>query len=76
MNVVQFQRDMTGSLRSLDDLRAKVESGEIVMWTAVGVSKDDTAILWVGSLPNAKTKLQWIGALTHLLLSIWHEEIK
>lgn len=76
VKVVEFKQDMTGSLQSLDDLRSAIESGQVVMWSAVGVEKDDTTRLWVGSLPGAKTKLQWMGALTHLLLSVWHEELK
>lgn len=76
VRVLELRPDMTGALESLDDLRAKVESGEIVMFCAVGVEKDDSTRMWVGSAHGSKTKLQWMGALTHLLLTIWHEELK
>lgn len=75
MKVIDLKPDMTGALKSLDDLRERVASGEIVMFTAIGVEKDDSTRLWVGSC-GSKTKLQWIGSITHLLLAVWHEDLK
>jgi hypothetical protein len=76
VRAINLKPDMTNALQSLDDLRAKLQSGEIVMFCAVGIEKDDSTRMWVGSAHGSKTKLQWMGALTNLLLTIWHEELK
>ena len=75
MKVVELKPDMTGALSSLDDLRAMVASGEVQMFCAVGIEKDDSTRMWIGSC-GSKTKLQLIGALTHLLLSYWHRDVQ
>ena len=75
MKVVDLKPDMTSALSSLDDLRAMVASGEVHMFCAVGIEKNDNTRMWVGSC-GSKSKLQLIGALTHLLFSYWHNDIK
>lgn len=75
LNVVSLQPDTKEALRCLDDLRAKIESGEVVMFAAVGVTQNDSTFAWTG-LTTKKTRLQMLGAIAELFFSYWNLDIK
>lgn len=56
-------------LSILDDLRAKVESGEIVAFAAVGIQPDDVTLSWQGCT-HGVTNLRLVGAVACLLHSV------
>lgn len=68
MKLVDFptpQRDIEGALEVLESMKQAIISGEIVAFTAAGVSSDDDIVLWCGSTEGI-SKLRMIGALSIL----------
>jgi hypothetical protein len=53
-------------LAIVDDLRAKIESGEIVAFAAVGIQPDDVTLSWQGCTQGV-TNLRLVGAVARLL---------
>jgi tellurite resistance protein len=68
MNVVTISRakQIAESLEVLDSLRKQVESGEVVMFIAVGVTPADGTLQWRGT-DGSKSRLQMLGAVVDLL---------
>jgi hypothetical protein len=76
VSLVQKTIDPAGALAIIDDLRAKVESGEIVCFAAVGLNDADGTFLWSGGLPGRKSRLQVLGAMENMKLHYWSGAIK
>lgn len=53
-------------LETLDNLRAKVESGEVVAMAAVGISQSDDVASWMSTVGHV-SRLRVYGAVSHLL---------
>lgn len=60
--------DAKNALEVLDDLRTKIESGEVIGFVAAGFSADDTSYAWASSTTKA-SRLRMIGAMSNAL---WH----
>lgn len=54
------------ALSALDDLRAKIDSGEIIAFAAVGIEPDDCTMMWCGA-SKPVTRLRTMGAIQSLL---------
>lgn len=59
-------------LEVIEDLRAKVESGEIKAFAAVGIASDHATYRWQSTCQHT-TKLELLGAVTHLLTYVQQE---
>lgn len=66
--------DKSDALEVLDDLRAKIESGEIKAFAAVGIAQDHTTYRWQ-STTKPTTKLEILGAAVHLLSYLQQEAL-
>lgn len=75
LKVVELVPDRTAALKVVDDLRARVVSGEIVAFAAVGITRNDSALMWLGT-SEKKTNLQVAGAIATLQMSFQHGLIK
>ncbi len=53
------------ALEILDELRAKIESGEIIAFAAVGIEPDDITFSWTAST-RPVSRLRMIGAIGSL----------
>ena len=61
-------------LATIDNLREACDSGLLKAFCAVGIEHDDATRMWTDQ-SNHTTRLQMLGALQHLLLSYWNDEI-
>jgi hypothetical protein len=73
MKVVEFKKGgspdrLKNSLDTIDDLRKRVESGEIVAFAMVGVHPDDATSGW-SSCTEKVSRLRMQGAIAQLLHS-------
>lgn len=67
MNVVELHKPgVDDMLTVVDSLRAKVASGEIKAFVAVGIYADDGCAAWIGNAGKSKTLLQLLGSVEHL----------
>jgi len=60
------------ALAVIDDLRAKVESGQVIAFAAVGIEPGDETMTWQATT-RPVTRLRVMGAMTHLLHSFMHD---
>lgn len=68
MSVVRLEPkrpDKQRALGILDDLRAKIESGDLVAFAAVGIQPDDELRMWTATTVSV-TRLRMIGAIARL----------
>ena len=56
-------------LANIDDLRAKILSGEVIAWCGVGIGPDDTTWRWQASASGV-TNLRVVGAVATLLYGV------
>jgi hypothetical protein len=54
------------ALAVIDDLRAKVESGQVIAFAAVGIEPGDETMSWQASV-RPVTRLRMMGAIWNLL---------
>lgn len=68
LHVVEHPRaaDKAGMLEVLDNLRAKVEAGELVAFAAVAISEDDETYAFTAAARHV-SRLRQFGAVSHLL---------
>ena len=66
MKVVELKGDIKSSLEVLEDLRSRVDSGDVVAFAIVGVRASDDIRAWLGNTKHI-SQLKIIGA-THKLL--------
>lgn len=60
--------DKAVMLENLDDLRQRIESGEVVAFAAVGIAADHGTSMWSGSAQGPKvSRLMMIGAMQQML---------
>jgi hypothetical protein len=59
------QPDKGRALSILDDMRAKIESGELIAFAAVGIEPDDELKMWTASTVSV-SRLRMIGAIARL----------
>lgn len=59
----EFSKDE--ALATIDDLRSKVEAGEVVGFCAVGIGPDDSTRVWQASVGRI-TQLRLFGAVSFL----------
>ena len=79
MKVVEFQRagaNVAEAVEVLDQLRSDIQSGKVVCFAAIGISKEDGTTMWLANVGKSKTNLQLMGAITNLLLHFWQGDIK
>lgn len=57
--------DTKQALEILDELRAKVESGEVIAFAAVGIEPDDVTSSWTATT-RPVSRLRMIGAIGSL----------
>lgn len=75
MNVVELKtRSVDGAIAVLDDLRKRVQAGEIVAFCAVGIEADDTAATWCSTTVPV-SRLRMMGAIASLQ-HCFHEGIE
>lgn len=60
--------DTANALDVLDDLRAKIISGQVIAFCAVGVEPDDTTSEWCATT-RPVTRLRMMGAIQSLALN-------
>lgn len=60
-------------LEVIDDLRAKVASGQVVAFAAVGIEPDDVTLSWQGCTQGV-TNLRLVGAVARLMHGV-HTDI-
>lgn len=68
LTVVNHPRvaDRTDMLEAIDELRRQIEAGELVAFTAVGISESDDCYVFQAAERHV-TVLRQIGAVSHLL---------
>jgi hypothetical protein len=64
------------AIEVLDQLRSDLESGKVMCFCAVGISKDDATTMWLANVGRSKTNLQLMGALANLMLHFWKGDIQ
>jgi hypothetical protein len=62
-----------GMLATLDDLRSRIESGELVAWCGVGICGNDETLRWQATVGKV-TNLRLIGAVASLAHYV-HEDL-
>lgn len=65
LQLVPHAPDKTAMLEVLEDLRRKVEAGEIIAFVTVGLQPDDETLGWSGSIGGV-TRLRVMGAIASL----------
>lgn len=68
MQVVKFEGiapDKQRALDVLDDLRKKIESGQVIAFAAVGIEPDDSTLFWTAATLGV-SRLRLLGAMAHL----------
>lgn len=77
VKIIEFKPavDVAEALRTLDTLRAAIESGSVVCFAAVGIARDDATMMWLANVGKAKTNLQLMGAIENLKLHFWRGDI-
>lgn len=68
MTIVQLvvkTTDKSGMLESIEDLRQRVESGEVIAFIGVGIAPDDVTRGWSGAIDGV-SRLRMMGALATL----------
>lgn len=60
-------RDPSAMLGELDDIRKRVESGELLAFACVGLDRD-TAIHWIAGT-NGATRHRLLGAIAMLMVT-------
>jgi len=65
MKIIEIKNSPEAMLKSLDELRKDIESGEVTCYAAIGILRDDGTCIYTGSV-GGKTALQLRGAVAQL----------
>jgi hypothetical protein len=57
--------DIAQAIKVIDDLRARVESGEVKAFAAVGITPEHETMMWA-SCTKKTTRLEMMGAISNL----------
>ena len=71
LRLAQIERksaSLEEALGVIDDLRARVEAGDVKAFVVVGVAPDHETLQWVGHISKT-TRLELQGAIMQLFLS-------
>lgn len=78
MKIVEFKKSspnrLKNSLDVIDDLRKRVENGEVIAFAVVGVHPDDATSAWA-SCTEKVSRLRMQGAISQLLHSYLDGEL-